>query len=171
MPMVRQTLSGENAALLKGAVDFLQQITMHLRDITQQADARTSNSEPKPHVPGLLRECLDCAVVNAKLARDMVDLVMSRASIAPDKLGELATTFSAIPAAGYGNSINLAVARARHLPLGDSIRLLTAESLASSYRLKLLIDRLADELEFFSSTGSPTNGFKAVIDHGDSDPF
>lgn len=146
MLMSRQSLSNENAALLNGAVDFCRQTTMHLREMTLLAHERAGTTGQEPRIIDLLQECLNCASLNAQLAHDMVDMVMSRAVFAPERLQALATSFAAIPATGFDNARNLAVARAKHLTLSEGIRLLTAESLASSYRLKVLIDQLANAL-------------------------
>ncbi|WP_374312225.1 hypothetical protein [Dongia sp.] len=153
--MSRQSLSNENAALLNGAVDFCRQTTMHLREVTLLAHERAGTTGEETRIIGLLQECLNCASLNAQLAHDMVDMVMSRAVFAPDRLQALATSFAAIPAAGFDNARNLAVARARHLSLSEGIRLLTAESLASSYRLKVLVNRLADALAMAVPADSP----------------
>jgi hypothetical protein len=155
MSVSRQSLSNENAALLNGAVDFCRQTTMHLREMTLLAHERAGTMGQEPRIIGLLQECLDCASLNAQLAHDMVDMVMSRAVFAPDRLQALAISFSAIPAAGFDNATYLAVARAKHLSLSEGIRLLTAESLASSYRLKVLIDRLADALAIALPADAP----------------
>ncbi|WP_374655575.1 hypothetical protein [Dongia sp.] len=148
--MPRQDLSAEHAALIVGAVDFCQQVTNRLRELTHRVHEYTQHSGGHQQLLDLLEEALGGAAVNTSLLREIIAIAVSRAAFAPRYLQAMSAQLSVIPSPAGGNTASLAVARARTLSLADCVKLLVAESLASSYRIKLQNDRLEDALHHAS---------------------
>ncbi|MBI2255501.1 MAG: hypothetical protein HYU58_12835 [Proteobacteria bacterium] len=138
-----EQLSDDSASLIKAAADICRQVTVHLTQLSRIYQRDIATMGPSPHILAQLQAALAMASQNATLVVDMVEILLDRADLSPEELGQL-TALVAISSPRRGKNVeNLVAERVKHLPLDEGIGLMAAEAMASSYRLTKLNEEIS----------------------------